>query len=531
MNYVEINNLNSVTVNKSYEIDISDKILTPVSSATYYDVIYNNIHVIKNSFDVGYITSEVNYYFEIWNTYNENKSLDNINYGPVSGVYIKNQNGTDLDLPVNIVSKLSKIFQLNVTTSGDKTATGDIILTLDDTQVPIYVSLTRSFIFDYQLNLATNIEETYSYKTEVMQSVDSTEYRKSYIKNARYSFTYFYVLEGKEKRMLDKVLYSAATDVLTVPLYIYGKELTNISDDILTVDISNTPIQVGMQIMIKSGDKKDSATVTEIISNNQIRIDKNLENDYSYPVVYPLVFARINTENSSQLLTNHAATYTLEFNKEIDNLDIISTNNSTEIPMFNGLPLLTLQANTIEPHDVTFFRNVSVYDDGISKRQFKVNNEIAQINTSFDYTLDSIEAISAYKNFFKRVKGMYEEFYFFSNKQEFNVVENISASDTIITVENESLSSYYKNKYIKYAVIFYNIDQYKIIQINDIYTDASGNEGIVLNETFGINLNKDFITSCQFVYRSRMSSDDLTISYETNDIATTAIATLKLNKE
>lgn len=530
MEYIEQLNLPSFTTNLFItEEPVSYSISTSGISETYYNTVYDNIHVIENKFNIGYITSPINYYFEVWNTFSVNKSLDEINFGVVSGININDANGNELILPKILLAKHAEIYQLNVTTSGAKDVSGNISLGISGLSVPIFISLTRNFIFDYQLNLANNIQENLSYKTEVIESINSNEKRNSYITNPRYNFTYFYTLENKEKRVLDKVLYSGSNDVMSVPLYIHAREITGIADDVITVNITDTPYQVGMSIMIKDSNNYDSAVITQIIDNNHIKVNKTIIDTFEYPVLYPVLNARLDLQTVSQLLTNYAATYTINFIKEVDDLDMSVTNNSTAIKTFNSLPLLDIQANTLTPHQNTFYRNITKIDDGISRPQFKVNNHINKFDTSFEFTFETKEKISEFKNFFKSVKGMFKEFYFLSNRQDFTIVENISASATILTIANEDFATYYKDKYIKYAAIFYK-GTYKIITINDMYPINSSKENLVLSEPFGINLNKNDIISCQLIFRSRLSSDSLSIAYDTDDVASTNIAVLKINK-
>lgn len=530
MDYIEQLNLPSFTTNLLItEEPLSYLISTSGISQSYYNNVYDNIHVIENKFNFGYVTSPINYYFEVWNTFSVNKSLDEINFGSITGVNINDNDGTPLSIPRILPAKMSHIYQLNVTTNGAKEAVGNINLVISGISVPIYVSLTRSFIFDYQLNMANNIEESYKYTTEIIESVDSTETRRSYIKNPRFNTTYFYTVENKERRMLDKVLYSASNDVIVVPLYIYARLISNINLSVITVDTANTPLQVGMQVMIKDDNKYDSAVIVSLNSTS-ITVDKEIANDFVYPVLYPLVNSRLEMQTVVQSITNYAATYTINFIKEVDNISMSVTNNSTSIKMFNSLPLLDVQQNKIDPSEITFYRNVVKIDDGISKPQFKINNTINKIQTSFDFILETKQKINELKNFFNNVKGMYKDFYFLSNKQDFVVVENISSSSIIITVENENIATYYKDKYIKYAAIFYG-DTYKIVTINDMYAVNADKENLVLSAPFGINLNKNNILSCQFIYRSRFSSDVLDISYDTDDVAEVNLSILKINKE
>lgn len=528
MNLIKQITNNRLTVDFNTTDDLGSDIIVK-DNPNYYDIIYNNIHVIKNRFDVGYITSDIKYPFEIWNTYTVNKNILDINYSNVSGATIYNYDGSTVSAGQLILANSSDMFNLSLTMDGESQVNGNIELNISGIIVPIYVNLIRSSIFDYNVNVATNITENYSFVTEVNESVKSNEVRTSWVYNARYDFTYFYTLFGRDKRMIEKNLYSAATQVLSVPIYHQGREAV-VNDDVITFDLINTVFQLGMNIFIKDNNKSDSAQIIEIIDMNNIRVNKTLANDFDYPIIYPLVNSRIGTQNNSQNVTGTVGTYTITFEKEIDDLDMLVTNNSTAIKIFNGIPLLDYQTNTLQPHDTNYFRNVSKYDNGISKRDYKVNNKIAKVETAFDYILQDGEAISDIKNFFNEVQGMYKEFYFFSNKHEFIVVENIQASDTILTISNESLTAYYKNKFIKYAVIFYN-DTYKIITLNDIYSVNEEKEALVISTPFGINLDKDNIISCQFVFRSRMSTDVLALSFDTPDVASTRISSLKLTKE
>lgn len=493
----------------------------------YTDDLYDQVHIINKAYNFGYISDNKSESVEIWNAYfNDNKTITNITLNNLDNILLKDENNNSYSLPIVINPLKSEIFNINVNKKGQVNVNGNINFTVSGLNLITDISLIRAILFNFDINYLNNIKEYYKFYTEILKSKDSTEQRIGYLTNARATFEYFYTLDKKAKRDLDKILYSGFDSYIALPVFSQTRDILNINNNILTVDITDTMIQPNQNIMIKDNSKSEILTVDYIIDNNNIVLKSNVINNFTYPKLIPIVNSRIDLENTATRITNNVSNYSLRFIKEVDDINVLETNNNNNFNTLNSLRLLDVEPNRAEDISYNYYRNMNILDNETSRREFINYNKISELSFNYSYFGKNENEISKIKNLFNESKGMLEDIYCYSYNNNFEIIENINISDTILIIENDNMTTYYKDNSIKYAVIKY-LGNEKIIEILDIYEIDENKEAIVISENFGINLNVINIDSCQFVYSGRLGSDELVLNYYNNSIADTNLIFVK----
>lgn len=493
----------------------------------YTDDLYDQVHIINKDYNFGYVSDNVSESVEIWNAYfNDNKTITNITLNNLDNVVLKDQNDNTYTLPITINPLKSEIFNINVNKKGNTTVNGNINFTVSGLNLITNISLIRAILFDFDVNYLNNITEYYKFYTEILKSKNSSEQRIGYLTNARATFEYFYTLDKKGKRDLDKILYSGFDNYIALPVFTQKREVVNINNNIITVDITDTMIQPNQNIMISDYNKKEILTVDYIIDNNTIVLKSNVINTFIYPILTPIVNARLDLENTATRITNNVSNYSIRFIKEVDDINVLQTNNNNNFTVLDSLRLLDVEPNRAEDITYNYYRNMNILDNETSRREYFKYNNISELSFNYSYFGKNQNEISKIKNLFNESKGMLEDIYCYSYNNNFEIIENINISDTILIIENDNMTTYYKDNAIKYAVIKY-LGNEKIIEILDIYEIDENKEAIVISENFGINLEVINIDSCQFVYRGRLGSDELVLSYYNDSVADTNLIFVK----
>ncbi len=512
--------INNESVFSSVEFDA-------VLKYKYTDDLYDQVHIINKDYNFGYVSDNVSESVEIWNAYfNYNKTITNITLNNLDNVVLKDQNDNTYTLPITINPLKSEIFNINVNKKGNTTVNGNINFTVSGLNLITNISLIRAILFDFDVNYLNNITEYYKFYTEILKSKNSSEQRIGYLTNARATFEYFYTLDKKGKRDLDKILYSGFDNYIALPVFTQKREVVNINNNIITVDITDTMIQQNQNIMISDYNKKEILTVDYIIDNNTIVLKSNVINTFIYPILTPIVNARLDLENTATRITNNVSNYSIRFIKEVDDINVLQTNNNNNFTVLDSLRLLDVEPNRAEDITYNYYRNMNILDNETSRREYFKYNNISELSFNYSYFGKNQNEISKIKNLFNESKGMLEDIYCYSYNNNFEIIENINISDTILIIENDNMTTYYKDNAIKYAVIKY-LGNEKIIEILDIYEIDENKEAIVISENFGINLEVINIDSCQFVYRGRLGSDELVLSYYNDSVADTNLIFVK----
>lgn len=493
----------------------------------YTDDLYNQVHIINKAYNFGYVSDNKSESLEIWNAYfNDNKTISNIISNNLDNVLLKDQFNNDYTLPKVINPLKSEFYNINVSKDGNTTVNGYLDFTVDGLSLVSNISLIRAILFDFDVNYINNIKEYYNFYTEILKSKNSTEQRIGYLTNARASYEYFYTLEKKEKRDFDKILYSGFNSYIALPIYSQTININSYNNNIIYADITNTMIQNNQNILIKDSNNKEILTVDYLINKDTIVLKSNIINNYNNPVIIPILNTRLEVENVATRITNNVSEYLIKFNKEIDDLDCLKTNNDFKFNKLNDLDILDIEPNRVDDITYNYYRNINILDNGTSRKEYIINNNISELSFNYGYIGKDSNEISRLKNLFNDNKGMLEDLYCPSYNNNFNIIENISISDTILIIENDNMTTYYKDNAIKYATIYYQGNE-KTIEIIDIYEIDDNKEALVIKESIGVEIKVIEIDSCQFVYHGRLGSDELVLNYYHNSLADTKLTFVK----
>lgn len=497
----------------------------------YSDFLYNQIHLISEKYDLGYISEDKKINIEIWNSYfNENKTITDISINNLDNVNVRDEFNNQYILPFSISNLKSKNYNINISSEGFVNLLGDISFKVSGVNLKSDLKLTRAILFDFDINYINNITEYYNFYTEILKSKNSTEQRIGYLTNARASYEYFYTLDKKSKRDFDKILYSGFSSFIALPIYSQTINVNNYSDNIIYADITNTMIQNNQNILIKDSYNKEILTVDYLINKDTIVLKSKVLNNYSNPVIIPILNTRLELDNVAKRVTNDISEYLIKFNKEIDDIDCLKTNSDFKFNKLNDLNILDIEPNRIEDITYNYYRNVNILDNGTSKKQYITHNNISELSFNYGYIGKNSNEISRVKNLFNENKGMLEDLYCPSYNNNFNIIENISISDTMLIIENDNMTTYYKDNAIKYATIYYQGNE-KTVEIIDIYEIDNNKEALVIKESIGVDINVIDIDSCQFVYHGRLGSDELVLNYYHNSLADTQLTFVKTSDE
>jgi hypothetical protein len=485
--------------------------------------LYNQIHVIKLNYDVGYVSEYTQDNIEVWNSYYVSKQITDFSTSS-SDITITNPNS----LPINLVTNSSENFTLNIEKVGEVVINETFNFTVSSQEIQGTINGIRANLFDFNHSWVNDFQEKYFYYTGINKSVGLIEQRIPLIDLCNYSCQYSYRLKDQDKQKLDAILYNNVNSLIALPLYQHVRRVILASNDIIESDLKNTVYQKNMQVLIKDNNKKEIVTIKEIdLINNRLTLTKNLINLYNNAIIVPVILSRtieVNTEN----ILPHFTDYTITFEKEIDELDMLEINNNNVVlNKVNSINYLEKEPNFNDlkvNKEYTYNNTVLSNEYGI--KAFYEYNKTAEIGISYDYIIFNKDKLSEIKKVFKDNLGAYGDLYLNNFNSDIKIVENINATDTIIIIENINASVFYKNNYLKYIVINYGGTK-KILEFNNIYKIDENKEGIVLTENAGFNLNKNSINYCNFLFRGRFGNDDLDISYKNNEITEAKINFIK----
>lgn len=490
----------------------------------FIDEVYNQIWVMDKSYNVGYVTQDYKTTVEVWNAYYVPKTLESITFD-ASQIDIE----TALSLPYSMRANSSQKFDLTVYAEGSQSINTNFNFVFSDQLVIGNVVGTRAIIFDMPHNWIQNFTESYTCFTDIIKTLDLSEQRFSLGEDPTYNCTYYYSLKNEERQKFDGMVYNLVDETVNIPLYVYNVYLSSgvLEGEtfILVDDITDNIIQNNLQLRI---DDRKQTEIVEVLSivGNRLNLKKPITKAFtSGAVVTPIILGKITNVEKNGINT-HYANYSVTFEKNIDNLDMLKTNSSVVADSIDGITYLNIAPNE-ELNIQTTYNNSKVIitnDYGI-KEYYKYSN-LNEIIFGFDYIVTSKQQLSLFKNTFNTLQGMWGDLYLNNFSNDVTVKKSILPSDTIIHIKNINASSNFKNKKIKYFAVNYG-NNTKVFEILDIQAYDAETEYIVLPSNAGILIDINSVNYSSFIFRGRLNNDTLAFEYRTDAIVRTQVEFIK----
>lgn len=490
----------------------------------YEDTFEGRIIIVESNYTLGEITEDYPIKIEIYNNTGSNKTINELNFNGLSGVeytlsdtVIKNSN--------------SVVLNLTILKSGEADNDGYIELGISGNLYYINLSYSRSNVFDFFVNRSQNIIVTYSYLTEIMQSLNLKETRINYLDRPRLGFQYSYLVDEEERRTFENQIMNADVSNTYVPL-VWENFTARFADNnkIFFDDISYLNLKTNDYILVETYDSMyKKAYKIDLINNSSKYIqvatdfDENLNNNYVN--VKPLVKAKlINVVNATRI-TSDLYSYLITFNVDSNDndKDFIEDQENFSYQSINDIEYYPeLLANTADQTSKTFQKNIRTLDNTISMRKFFTYNSVSQINETFTLMLDGKKEISRLKNIFKRNLGRTGSFYKIKADDDMTVISPIAINGNSIIVKDNNLRQSFANGVFDAIMINYNNYDQKTFLITDVRKTLTGEE-LVLSTAITEDIDISKINIVTMLNIVRFDSDSLTLTYISDELASTSL--------
>lgn len=492
----------------------------------------NKINIISKNNDIGFIAQDFETTIEVWNTYSESVYINDIIISDPS-IEVLN-NGLPITFPYLVPASASRVFTLFVSGQGKFQINDSIEFITSKVNAFAYVTGFRSFVIDFPHNWIEEFTEKYTFGTDINKSITLAEQRSCNTDLCKYQCEFNYLLKEEQKQVLQGIFYNNVDVVYSIPLHIYSTML--VSDVAagslqLTInDVKHNIFQKDMLVMIKDPVNRKYEIVTiesvDVVNNKLILKDVTINPQSMYFRVIPLIQVRTFGDIEEVRLTSHISQFSVLFQKEQDNIDMLVTNYNSLISKVDDINYLEVVPNLTAEVDVSYNNNDVAISNDFGKIEHFKYNEVSEVSLSYTHVMHRKEDFSYMKNIFSLQLGMYNDLYSDSFSQDVKIIENILNTDTIIKIKNINASNMFRNKNIKYINIKVGTSK-KIVEFIDIYKVDANIEAIVLKEAIGMNINKDWINYTNFMFLGRFNSDDLLLNYTTDGIAQAEINFLK----
>lgn len=199
----------------SWPISLSPKAISAVRQGSYFQDLYNRIHIAPRRVDLGNVVTTQSFSIFVWNAHIQSEVLSEIS-GADEGILLSGQAAP----PLTISANTEVDWQMSVTPDGQPVLDRFIEWHFENDEKPrVRVTANRIVAWSFTPDWAGGVSERLEWLTDVLTSETLVEQRRSLRATPRRYFEALFYAEGRERQMLDLVLYGWGSRVWALPIW------------------------------------------------------------------------------------------------------------------------------------------------------------------------------------------------------------------------------------------------------------------------------------------------------------------------
>lgn len=293
----------------SITIDVFSETVTLSRSWSYANDFYNRIHITPSKVNLGNLTSTAAISFEVFNGYFTPKNLTSITTTGANGMTL-----AGAAAPMVFHALQSEMYQVGVSVDGppDINEVFRFLWSTPSDTAFLNVTGRRIVVFPYISDEST--KEVLEWKTQVLQSYNSTEQRVRLRKHPRQSVSAQYPIQASEMTRALNLLYGWLASRWAVPFWAEAQQSADLLSGFTTIAIDTTDIDIryGSAILIWETPSKNVTAQVIGFTDSLVTIEKPILQDFTKPWIVPIRIGKTKG-HAARHTTGYTGTIEIDF--------------------------------------------------------------------------------------------------------------------------------------------------------------------------------------------------------------------------
>jgi hypothetical protein len=481
--------------------------------ASFSTDMYNRLWFIPNPVDFGYILTDTQETFYVWNAYFVDKYCNTITYSDTDQFSVDGWTAP-FNLPTlglleyTATAYADGLFQFNVTGTWSFT---------DEDLIGSFVG-ARVALFSYT-PLWNKMEEELEWSTDILQSVNGKEQRVQARRIPRQSFTFtFFIPDEQTQSIFESLLFQWQKRAFGIPIWgeaeLHTKNI-NAGDAAITVDTAYADFQDnGVAVVWQTGSKYEMVRISTVSPTSlslQFPLTQTFTGvKYIIPVKVCFVKGKISWKPTPDETATVKASFTVV---EPNNISTTYVPQATLGPSGDALPILI-------PPSLTRKSQKKSSDSESIRLDYEIGEFLIYSDTLFSREKQSIRVRKETKKdcWYHRellwyLTGRQKPLLVPSNRRDFFLATTVLSSDFIFEVEGDYMAKNYQTNNWRNRVMFRYTDGTYIAREIFGITLNGNNSQIEMTDTLGRTTAPGECTIC-WLDKVRLFDDSVKIKWE-----------------
>lgn len=477
---------------------------------------YYRIYVTPSVVDLGNLISTQIRSFEVWNAHFDPKLNSDLTFvGDTTGIILTEPEA----VPTTFGALENRTYELNFALTGPASIAIEYTWSFPGEFPTLTAFGNRVILFTFAPDWSEEVTERYEYLTQINESDDGYEDRYRLRVNPRRSIEYRMLIQQREKRWLERYMWSWKGRAFSVPIWTdcsvttaeVGPGLSNIP----VVTTEYTSFRVGGVAILLDGFASSEAV--EILNVNPTSIDTVRPTLALWPEgtkIYPALTGRMKEDAGITMPTADVDFGRIRF-EYVDNEAIPAVEAPTAYQ--DGF-VLERAPNRAQDLDVTWQSKYGLVDFGIAQPLVDERAAFPDQVTSFTFAAASREEIWFWKQWLEARGGKWSKFYMSSWSVDFEVVTNIDFNDNALEVVDNQYRDFYDGAVAKRDIVIYTTDGQvyyrRITSAAEKAPEGSGVEILFIDGQLGTDYTIDEVKMVSFLHPVRLDGDGVDFNWD-----------------
>jgi hypothetical protein len=472
---------------------------------------YNQIHVIPQLLELGFVLGETIQTIQVWNGYSIPKNLAEIVETGTEGIALTGGFGTP---PLDVGAYIETTYTLTVDVDGPAriAATYTWDFGVDDMPV-LTVTGDRAVVFAYEPQRP--ISEELIWLTDILESYNGTEQRIALRDIPRQVFQYNYqMIDGVERQNAINALYGNMGRGFAVPVWTDMKPLlSDISAGVFSIPVNTSIADFrvgGTAILWNAYDDFDVVAITAV---NPLSLDILRETTLAHLAIDTLVIPMqvVFAEDTARVSRTGSGYHTLGMRWRSSEYKDLSSDAG--LTMYKSMPVF-IDTNFLgsDTREEPFGGSADFLDTNVGIFSV-IRKSFPKLDFKKRWEPETAAEVWALRLLIHALKGRQRSFWLPTYRIDFTLTEAIAAADTVLSVERSGYPRYLDlDEPVKHIAIMLKNGTTYYREITNA-SDTGVIDELTIDANLGTTIQIADVARISYLVRCRLNTDTVRIDH------------------
>ena len=489
--------------------------LAPAGSGFYAKAFerdwYDQIHVIPQLIELGFVLSQTIQTVQVWNGYNVPKAFTAITQSGTEGIALSGGFGTP---PLNVGEFIETTYTLTVNVEGPAHIAAIYTWDFGASDMPVLtVTGDRAVVFANEPQRP--VSEELIWLTDILESYNGTEQRVALRSIPRQVFQYIYQMHDKaERQNAINALYGNIGRNFAVPVWTDQKPLlADINAGVFSIPVNTSLADFrigGTAILWNSYNNFDVVDITGV---NSLSLDILRATSLAHSAIDTLVIPMqiVFADDTAQVSRTGNGYHTIDMRWRSSEYKDLATD--TGLTLYKSMPVF-IDTNFLgsDSREEPFGGNAEFLDTNVGVFSV-IRKSFPKLDFKKRWEPETAAQVWALRLLIHALRGRQRSFWLPTYRNDFTLTEVIGAADTVLSVERSGYPRYLTlNEPIKHiAIMLKNGTTYYREIINASDTGAVDN--LTIDANLGSTIQIADVARISYLVRCRLNTDTVRIDH------------------